>query len=53
MDYSECPIFCKINKKNIPLTSIVPLDEFTYQAQLNFDYEFEFETISYINKRQL
>ena len=41
MNYTDCPIFCKLKKKETPLTSKVPLDDFTYQAQLNFDYEFD------------
>lgn len=41
MDYKECKILCNLKKKNTPLISEVPLDEFTNEAQLNFDYEFD------------
>ena len=41
MDYKECKVLCKLIKKKTPLISEVPLDEFTNEAQLNFDYEFD------------
>ena len=47
MEYNECPILCRLKKKDTPLVSKVPLDEFTYQAQLNFDYEFDGESKFY------
>lgn len=41
MEYTECPILYKLNKKKEPLVSKVPIDEFTQMAQANFDYEFD------------
>lgn len=38
--YLDCPILCNIKRKDTPLVTEVPLDEFTNEAQLNFDYEF-------------
>lgn len=47
MEYFECPILCEVKKKNEPLVSKVPIDEFTDMVQLNFDYEFTGETKFY------
>lgn len=44
MDYKECTVLCNLTKKNTPLISKVPIDEFTNEAQLNFDYEFNGES---------
>lgn len=41
VSYNECPIICNLSKKKEPLVTEVPLDEFTNEAQLNFDYEFD------------
>ncbi len=41
INYNECPVLCTLTKKKEPLISEVPLDEFTNEAQLNFDYEFD------------
>ena len=41
MDYKECKVLCELKRKDTPLISEVPLDEFTNEAQLNFDYEFD------------
>lgn len=41
ISYNECPVLCTLKKKKEPLISEVPLDEFTNEAQLNFDYEFD------------
>ena len=40
MEYRDCKMLYKLERKNIPLISKVPIDEFTDMAQLNFDYEF-------------
>jgi energy-coupling factor transporter ATP-binding protein EcfA2 len=41
ISYNDCPILCELKRKEEPLISEVPLDEFTNEAQLNFDYEFD------------
>lgn len=41
MNYNECKVLCKLNRKSEPLITSVPLDEFTQIAQNNFDYEFD------------
>lgn len=41
MLYTDCNILTKLKKKTTPLTSKVPLDEFIYMVQQNFDYEFD------------
>lgn len=41
ISYNECPILCTLKRKVEPMISEVPLDEFTNEAQLNFDYEFD------------
>jgi len=40
MDYKECTVLCNIERKETPLVTNVPLDEFTKMVQNNFDYEF-------------
>ena len=40
MKYNECKVIAKLNKKNEPLVSIVPCDEYTQMVQNNFDYTF-------------
>lgn len=41
MNYTECKVIAKLNRKSEPLITTVPLDEFTQIAQNNFDYEFD------------
>lgn len=41
MNYNECEVLFNLKRKDIPLISKVPTDEFTEMAQLNFDYEFD------------
>lgn len=47
MEYYECPILCKLSKKEQPLKSIVPVDIFTKMVEKNFDYEFNGESFFY------
>lgn len=42
--YTDCPVLCEMKRKDTPLISRVPLDEFTNMAQANFDYEFDGES---------
>ena len=44
MNYKECNVLCKLNKKKEPLISKVPIDEFTDMVQNNFDYDFTGES---------
>lgn len=41
MNYNECPILCEIKKKDTPITSSVPVDEFLDMVKNNFDYDFD------------
>lgn len=47
MEYNECKIIAKLNKKSEPLVSIVPCDEYTHMVQNNFDYTFTGESKFY------
>ena len=47
MEYNECKIIAKLNKKSEPLISIVPCDEYTHMVQNNFDYTFTGESKFY------
>ena len=47
MNYNECKILTKLNKKSTPLISKVPCDEYTKMVQNNFDYEFTGESEFY------
>ena len=47
MKYNECKVIAKLNKKNKPLISIVPCDEYTQMVQNNFDYTFTGESKFY------
>lgn len=47
MEYNECKIIAKLNKKSEPLISIVPCDEYTQMVQNNFDYTFTGESKFY------
>lgn len=47
MEYNECKIIAKLKKKNEPLVSIVPCDEYTQMVQNNFDYTFTGESKFY------
>lgn len=46
-DYKECNVLCELKKKETPLVSIVPTDEFTDMVQENFDYDFDGESKFY------
>lgn len=41
MEYTECKVICNLKRKEIPLETLVPIDEFTNIASKNFDYEFD------------
>lgn len=43
-NYKDCRVFCEISKKDTPLISNVPIDEFTEMVQENFDYDFTGES---------
>lgn len=47
MNYKDCKVLCNIRKKDTPLVSVVPVDEFTKMVQNNFDYEFTGESEFY------
>lgn len=47
IEYDECPVLCKINRKKEPLITRVPIDEFTNMVQNNFDYTFTGESKIY------
>ena len=47
MEYNECKVIAKLNKKSEPLISIVPCDEYTQMVQNNFDYTFTGESKFY------
>lgn len=40
MKYSECPVFCKIKRKETPIVTKVAVDEYTKMVSANFDYDF-------------
>lgn len=40
MHYKECETFCEIKRKDSPLISTVPVDEYTKMVANNFDYNF-------------
>lgn len=40
MQYIDCPILCKLKRKDVPLITKVQIDEYTNMVQKNFDYEF-------------
>lgn len=44
MEYFECPVLCEVKKKETPLISTVPTDDFTKMVENNFDYEFTGES---------
>ena len=45
--YNDCKILCKIKRKEKPIITKVPTDEFTNMVQNNFDYEFTGESSFY------
>ena len=47
MEYFECPVVCKLERKKTPLITIVPTDEFTDMVEANFDYDFTGESKFY------
>lgn len=47
MEYNECKVLHKLTKKEEPLVTTVPIDEFTNMVQNNFDYEFTGESKFY------
>lgn len=47
MEYNECKKIFELHKKNVPLISTVPVDEFTKMVQNNFDYTFTGESKFY------
>lgn len=47
VEYTDCPVLYKLKRKSTPLTSEVPIDEFTLSVQNNFDYEFTGESKFY------
>lgn len=47
IDYTDCPILYRLKRKDTPITTKVPIDEFTLSVQNNFDYEFTGESKFY------
>lgn len=47
IDYRDCPILYRLKRKETPISTIVPVDEFTLSVQNNFDYEFTGESKFY------
>lgn len=47
MLYTDCKILCKLFKKETPLITKVPVDEFTKMVEKNFDYDFNGESEFY------
>lgn len=46
-DYNECKVLCNLERKQEPLITTVPLDEYTEMVQKNFDYTFTGESKVY------
>ena len=47
MEYFECPIIHNLKRKETPLITTVPTDEFTDMVEANFDYDFTGESKFY------
>ena len=47
MEYFDCPVVCKLERKKTPLIATVPTDEFTKMVETNFDYDFTGESKFY------
>lgn len=47
MEYFECPVVCTLERKETPLISKVPTDDFTAMVEANFDYDFNGESKFY------
>lgn len=47
INYIDCPVLTTLKRKNTPLVSKVPIDEFTQMVQNNFDYTFTGESKFY------
>lgn len=47
MEYFDCPVVCKLERKKTPLIATVPTDEFTKMVEANFDYDFAGESKFY------
>ena len=47
MEYFDCPVVCKLERKKTPLITTVPTDEFTKMVEANFDYDFTGESKFY------
>lgn len=47
MEYFDCPVVCKLERKKTPMITIVPTDEFTDMVEANFDYDFTGESKFY------
>lgn len=44
MNYTECEVICELKRKETPLISTVPIDEFTKMVSDCFDYDFNGES---------
>ena len=44
MKYTDCSILCNLERKDEPVFSEVPIDNFTAMVEKNFDYEFTGKT---------
>ena len=44
MNYTECEVRCELKRKETPLISNVPIDEFTKMVSDCFDYDFNGES---------
>ena len=47
MEYFDCPVLCKLQRKTTPIVTKVPTDEFTRMVEANFDYDFTGESKFY------
>jgi len=47
MNYQDCKVLCSLQRKDEPLVSKIPCDEYTQLAQSYFDYEFVGESKFY------
>ena len=47
MEYFDCPVVCKLERKKTPLIATVPTDEFTKMVEANFAYDFTGESKFY------
>ena len=47
MLYNECKVLATLKRKETPIVTCVPIDEYTQMVEKNFDYDFTGETKVY------